>query len=92
MSSLIVDTAKLSESGQDILTLTNELREEFDALFTRISNMSTKTLEWVGTSSEDFIRRTNIEKIQYIKLIEILKKYGSILINAASSYESVIKQ
>ena len=91
MDNLNVDTAKLNESGQDILLLTNELRSQLDALFNRISNMSTKTLEWVGQSSENFIRRTNIEKIQYMKLLESLNLYGKALVETANSYDSVIE-
>ena len=72
MGNLNVDTNKLRESGQDIIDLTRELSEEFEAFFSRVTNMSTRTLEWVGPSSEQFIKRTNIEKIQYIKIIQTL--------------------
>lgn len=92
MGNLIVDTKKLSESGNDILTLTSELKEEFEALFARITNMNTRTFEWVGPASEDFIRRTNIEKIQYIKILDTLNKYGKILTYAAQEYENSAKK
>lgn len=88
MENLIVDTKKINESGKDIIILTKELDEEFSALFNRISNMSTKTFEWVGTASEDFIRRANLEKIQYKKMISTLNKYGKILVDAANEYEN----
>ena len=92
MASISVDTAKLNESGQDIITLAMELNEELDALFSRISNMNTKTFEWVGGASNEFVRRTNLEKIQYKKVVNTLKKYGNILIEAAEGYESVSKR
>lgn len=87
MEKLVVDTKKLEESGKDIIALTKELNEEFSALFTRIANMNTRTFEWVGTASQDFIRRTNIEKTQYTKMLNTLNKYGKILIEAAEDYE-----
>lgn len=92
MSNLNVDTAKLQESGQDIITLTRELKEEFDVLFTRISNISTRTLEWVGAASEQFISRTNVEKIQYMKIINTLNSYGKILVETSNNYDSVVKK
>ena len=87
MGNLIVDTKKLDESGRDIIALTKELNEEFSALFTRIANMSTRTYEWVGSASEDFIRRTNIEKVQYTKMVNTLNKYGKTLVDTAEEYE-----
>lgn len=92
MGNLVIDTKKLNESGQDVIALTRELSEEFSALFTRISNMNTRTFEWVGSASADFIRRTNIEKIQYIKMINALNKYGRILIAAAQDYENYVNK
>ena len=88
MGNLVVDTKKLNESGQDIISLTRELNEEFSALFTRIANMNTRTFEWVGSASEEFIRRTNIEKVQYTKMVNTLNKYGKTLIDVAQEYES----
>lgn len=92
MGSLNVDTNKLRESGQDIIDLTRELSEEFEALFSRITNMSTRTLEWVGPSSEQFIKRTNMEKIQYTKIVQTLNKYGKMLTEVATQYDLVTKK
>lgn len=92
MTNLNVDTVKLKESGHDIIALTNELREELEAFFTRLSNMNTRTFEWVGGSSNEFIRRCNIEKTQYIKIANTLSNYGKILIEAADDYDSVAKK
>lgn len=88
MGNLVVDTKKLNESGQDIISLTRELNEEFSALFTRIANMNTRTFEWVGSAAEEFIRRTNIEKVQYTKMVNTLNKYGKTLVDVAQEYES----
>lgn len=92
MGNLIVDTVKLKESGEDIIILTKELKEELDALFTRITNMNTRTYEWVGPASQDFIRRTNIEKIQYNKIINSLNKYGKALIEVSDRYDTYINK
>jgi len=92
MANLNVDTKKLKESGQDIISLARELNEEFTALFSRISNMATRTYEWVGPSSQQFITRTNLEKTQYRKLIQTLYKYGKILVDASNEYELVAKK
>lgn len=92
MEKLVVDTKKLNQDGKDIIALTKELSEAFTALFTRIENMNNKTFEWVGAASQEFIRRTNIEKIEYTKMINTLNKYGKTLVNAAQEYEEHIKK
>lgn len=88
MSKLIVDTNKLLTSGNDIISLTRELNEQINILFSRISNMNSNTLEWVGASANEFIRQANIQKSQYVKMIQILNKYGNVLKNAANYYET----
>lgn len=92
MENLIVDTKKLNESGQDIIRLTREMNEEINSLFSRISSMNTITREWIGSASAEFIKRSNIEKIQYIKLINSLNKYGQFLIDASNDYDYNVKK
>ena len=92
MANLIVDTKKLKESGEDIIRLTREMNEEINSLFSRISNMNTITREWIGLASAEFIKRSNIEKIQYIKFINSLNKYGQFLIEAANYYDYNMKK
>lgn len=87
-----IDTVKLKENGKDILYLKNELNEEINALYTRISNISTNTLEWIGPSSNSFIQRCNLEKSQYNKLIDSLNKYGNYLVDVADEYEMEIRK
>lgn len=91
MDNINVDTVKLKESGIDILNLAKELNEQIETFFSRISNMSTNTREWVGNNANEFIRISNIEKIQYKKLIQSLNSYGNFLINAAYNYEECMK-
>lgn len=92
MGNLVVDTTKLNESGTNIQELAKELNEEFNALFSRISNMNTKTMEWIGPSSQNYIQRTNLEKIQYINLVKTINNYGKLLISAANAYEKAAKK
>lgn len=92
MMNLQVDTNKLKECGEDILILTKELKEEFEVLFTRISNMNTRTFEWVGKSANEYVRRTNIERIQYNKVVEVLNQYGKVLVSTADSFDTCIRK
>lgn len=89
MSNLLVDIDKLNESGQDIIRLSRELNEEFNALFSRISNI-TNTGEWIGQAAEDFVRRTNLEKIQYLKMKDSIYKYGKSLLDVCDEYKKAI--
>lgn len=88
----IVDTNKLREDSRSLVELTKELNEEINSLYLRISNMGTRTLEWVGSSSENFIRRSNIEKVQYVKMINSLTKYAKFLEIVANEYDSLINK
>lgn len=91
MDNINVDTVKLKESGIDILNLAKELNEQIEMFFSRISNMSSNTREWVGNNANEFVRISNIEKIEYKKLIQTLNSYGNFLVNAANNYEECIK-
>lgn len=92
MANLQIDTKKIRENGEDILILIKELNEEFDMLFNRISNINTRTYEWIGSSSAEYIRRANIERTQYKKFTNSLSKYASALISIADNFDWLISK
>lgn len=89
MSKLDIETNELYLCGQDIMKLTNELNEQFETLFNRIDGMNKNTFEWVGNSSNEFIRRSNIEKREYYKIKDELYNYGKVLTEIANEYEKI---
>ena len=92
MENLRVDTEKLNTSGEDIITLTRELNEELNAFFERVTNIGVKTNEWIGASSQEFVTRTNMEKIYYNKIVNTLNSYGKILISASNEYKTHVNK
>ncbi len=91
MQKLIVDTTKLRESGKDLLALTKELNEELNVFFERITNIGIKTNEWSGISKQNFVMRTNSEKIYYNKILNTLVNYSKILTTAADEYDTHVR-
>lgn len=89
MSKVDIETKELYLCGQDIMQLTNELNEQFETLFNRIDGINKNTFEWVGTSSNEFVRRSNIEKKEYYRIKDELYNYGKILTEIANEYENL---
>lgn len=89
MSKVDIETKELYLCGQDIMQLTNELNEQFETLFNRIDRINKNTFEWVGTSSNEFVRRSNIEKKEYYRIKDELYNYGKILTEIANEYENL---
>lgn len=88
MENINVDTKKMHECAKDLMLLTNDIHETLDSLFNRLSVINSKTNEWVGLSSEKFIKKINVEKIDYFELTKILYQYGKQLDQAATMFEN----
>lgn len=90
MANINIDTVKMRENGKDIMRLTSDLNELLISLYKRIELMPTTTLEWTGNSAFEFVRKLNVEKIDYFKMKDILYKYGKTLIESAEEIENKI--
>ena len=90
MNNFDIDTKELYNLGSDIMKLSNELNEELEGLFNRITNMSKVTQEWVGDSANEYVRKAKIEKADYIKYKNSLYKYGKTLCDIAVEYDNAI--
>lgn len=92
MANINVDTSKMRECGENIMELSNELGENFEQLFTRLTNMPAKTFEWVGSSANNFSMIANIEKSDYVKLKNNIYRFGKHLVESANSLDESIKK
>ena len=54
--------------------------------------MPVTTREWIGPAANEYVRRTNLEKIAYNLIISDLNKYGKALVNAADRYDASLKK
>ena len=80
MSTINVNIEKIKESGKDIKELSFEFINLIDDFYNRINLISTKTNEWIGSSSVEFIRWCMLEKSSYIKYGNSLKELGESLV------------
>ena len=87
-----VNTNKLREAGNDIISLTNEINEIYNDIFSLIGDMPTKTGEWQGSSAVGFTMAAKIDKANYVMLNNDVKKYGNYLINYANKLDSKISR
>ena len=92
MANLNIDTAKLRESGNEMIKLSNELNANVNDLFDRLVKIPTVSFEWVGESALEFSRIANAEKIDYINLRKCLYNYGKFLVDTAEDMERAIKE
>ena len=87
MSEIYVDTVKMRECGNEILSLVEELKLTMQTMFSRIENMPTQTKEWIGDSSQYYVTLATHDKIQYMNHANDLYKYGKYLLDCADYFE-----
>ncbi len=90
MANLYVDTARLRENGERIISISNELSENFNQLFDRITNIPSKSFEWVGEGANVFSNSVSKEKNNYISLKNNVYSYGKYLVDMAEELERTI--
>lgn len=91
MSEIKINTSSLNKCGMDIVKLSNELNEEFNLLFKELANIEKNEI-WMGTAATEFVRRANIEKIEYTNFVNKISTYGKTLSSIANSYENATKK
>ena len=88
MNNFDIDTKELYALGMDITLLSKELNEELSNLFMNLSNINHNV--WKGVSANEFARRANIEKIEFLKFSDSVYKYGKSLCDIAEKYDSAV--
>lgn len=87
MANINVDTVKLRECGKDIMSLTSELTELLNSMYSEIEKVA-----WTGYAANEFKKKINIEKVYNIALKDNLYNYGKLLYNAADQIEASINK
>ena len=86
-----VNTAELEHISKDLLSAASDLETEFDALFTRFSNVPNVTKEWVGTQANFYFSRIAADKQQYTALVDKIRKIAQELNAETSNVQNCIK-
>ena len=92
MKDINMDTQRIRECGNDIMSLSVELNEIITVLFNHINTLNNKTGEWKGNSANHFIADANIDKIQYLKMKDSIYQNGKYLTDYADSMEKIINE
>lgn len=90
---LIIDTAQIKKTGEDLVKLSEELGAVIDDLYSRIYNMNKTTHEWVGNSADVFVKQANlVDKKDALSFRDTFRSFGIKLVDSANKYEKTIKQ
>lgn len=87
MGVINVDSYYIKEAGNDIVSLTREIRAILDDTFNMIENMPTQTGEWLGEAAESFVWQTRTERKDYNQLVSDINAFGKFLINYSNEVE-----
>lgn len=86
------DTKYLSEIGRNIIDLANKYNIEITKLFKRLTNIPFETQEWTGNKAETYSALVGLDKQQYLDFYDLLKSFGTSIIDCANSIETSIKK
>ena len=92
MATVDINTNNIRQAGNDIISLTNEIKAILDDTFTMISNMCLETGEWQGTSAEEFVSLANVDRSNYNRLNQEINNFGKYLIDYSNNMESLISR
>lgn len=87
-----IDTDKLREIGNNILSETNIFKSNIDFLYDRINNINSKTFEWVGNGANNFIEKFNLDFNYYNDIYVFLREYGNYFIEFSNRIDDSIKK
>ena len=87
-----VDTTEVDSISKEILSLTNQLNSEINDLYTRFSEVTGTTEEWVGQKAEFYFSKVALDKKQYIDLIEQLRNIAYKLSSDMIDTQTCIKK
>lgn len=89
---VLIDTKSVRENGTDIMALSTELSEVFEDMFNRLTSINTKTLEWYGDAANEYVKRINIEKANFMGFKDEIYSYGKYLSTVADLYDEKINE
>ena len=92
MAVIDVNTNYINDAGNDIISLTNEIRAILDDTFSMIENMTSETGEWQGKAAQEFVASANVDRANYNKFNQEVNNFGKYLIDYSNSMESLISK
>lgn len=74
-----VDTTEAKAIAKDFLKTCNDLEDELNKFFRKMSEVPTTSKEWIGDSAEYYFKKVDEDKIQYVKFVNSLRSVGKSL-------------
>lgn len=88
-----VDTLSLINDGNEMIKYTDELNRLLDEMFEKIEKMNQEPYPtWTGTSANEYIARTKIEKEEFYLVSDIARSYGATLVDIGNKYENALRR
>jgi len=72
--------------SSDIIKLSQDLEIIFNEIFNEMNNLVTNGV-WSGNAALEFVKKVNLEKINYINFRKNLYNYGVVLKNNAVNFK-----
>lgn len=88
----LIDTNKICECGNDLLSNVELYQEVIREMYERINNMPSKTGEWVGQGADRFVDKVNQDYKLFTCIGEELKKFSDCLIDFSNDTENITKK
>ncbi len=85
-----VDTEKLRNCSSELLKLSEELTNIYNALYDRIFRITTNTGEWLGDSASAFVNKSKKDAVGIIELKKNINKFADNICSSAINYENMI--
>ena len=92
MTDIKIDSNNIEKSGIDFLKLVAEYNQLYNDMFKQIASINKDANIWKGLAANKYVERVMSQKADFIKLDQVLKKYGEILVIASESYDGAIKK
>ena len=91
MAITYINTDELEDISRNIISLADEINDEFNSLFDRLINVPTGTQEWVGRQSSYYFKTIYGDKRKYSIFVNKIKELGTRIGNDARTMNSYIK-
>lgn len=86
-----IDTEKIKETGNEIISNTRNFLIRVIKLNERIKKITTETYEWEGVSADKFVEKVDKQLNNISYFVTMLNDFGQELINEAEEYENMVK-
>lgn len=91
MTKVNADISQIREFGNDVLVAVDSYKQNVNNLFEKMNGVPTKTKEWIGEASNNYVTMISNDRNQYDSYGDGLEKFGNQLLDYADKLDDAIK-